>query len=94
MSTQEFVLRLFESGAVLAVIKWILDITKDAINSNRRNNLRLQLLVLIADYPDLHEEIMTVAEEYFVKLKGNWYLHPVFEKWMAKEGLQRPNWYK
>lgn len=61
---------------------------------SEKDTLRTQLLLLISDYPDEKAEIMTLAQHYFNDLHGNWYLTSLFNKWLEKNDLARPEWFK
>lgn len=67
---------------------------ENSITGLRQDNIRTQLLLMISDYPQNIEEIFKLAEEYFVKLEGNWYMSAVFNKWLQSQGLPKPDWYK
>lgn len=47
---------------------------KDKLITLEKDGLRTQLLLLILLQPDEQAEILKIAEHYFVKLKGNWYM--------------------
>ena len=66
---------------------------KDKLITLEKDGLRTQLLLLILLQPDEQTEILKIAEHYFVKLKGNWYMTSVFSKWCKSRGL-RPEWFK
>jgi len=58
-----------------------------------KDGLRTQLLLLILMQPEEQTEILKIAEHYFVKLKGNWYMTGLFSKWCDAHGLE-PDWFK
>ena len=62
--------------------------------TSEKDALRTQLLVLLSDYPDNTEGIMEVARHYFVVLKGNWYMTALFNNWLEKNGIAKPEWLK
>ena len=66
---------------------------KGKLDRLEKDGLRTQLLLLILLQPDEQTEILKIAEHYFVKLKGNWYMTSVFSKWCKSRGL-RPEWFK
>ena len=66
---------------------------KDKLITLEKDGLRTQLLLMILLQPDEQTEILKIAEHYFVKLKGNWYMTSVFSKWCKSRGL-RPEWFK
>lgn len=60
-----------------------------------KDMVRTQLLLLMYNYrPEDEQELMQVAEHYFVDLEANWYLTPKFNRFLKKEGLARPEWLK
>lgn len=65
---------------------------KEQTLKNEKDNVRTQLLVLMADYPDDTAELMRCAEHYFKDLEGNWYLTPLFAKYLRDRGIVAPEW--
>ena len=55
--------------------------------------IRMQLLVLISNYPDRVDEIMLLAEQYFCKFHGNYYLTSLFKKYLDDSLLAYPLWF-
>jgi len=92
------------SSGLIGFIQFLIaryDGKKDALSrieksqqSIKRDGTRTQLLMLIADYPDNTEEIMTLAERYFIELGGNWYMSTIFKKWLSERDIPAPEWYK
>ena len=68
---------------------------KDKLITLEKDGLRTQLLLLILMQPEEQTEILKIAEHYFVKLKGNWYMTSLFDKWIEKNlnGV-KPEWFK
>lgn len=66
---------------------------QDTLIKLEKDGLRTQLLLLILLKPEEKQEILTLGEYYFGKLKGNWYLSSVFNQW-AKEHEENPVWFK
>lgn len=58
-----------------------------------KDNCRTQMLVLMSDYPEEKLEMMKVSEHYFGDLKGDWYMSSMFNKWLAKNGIEKPTWF-
>ena len=54
---------------------------------------RLQLLNLIQHDGSQHE-LMIVAERYFKDLEGDWYMTPIFCRWLEAHGIDKPAWFK
>ena len=59
-----------------------------------KDGLRTQLLLMILMKPDEKREILTLAQHYFVDLKGNWYMTDVFDAWCEDHCKARPEWFK
>lgn len=56
-----------------------------------KDGLRTQLLLMILLRPEEKKEILTLAQHYFVDLKGNWYMTDVFDKWLGADS--KPHWF-
>ena len=57
--------------------------------------VRTQLLVLMYNYESEEEhELMQVAEHYFVNLKADWYMTGLFNRFLEKKGIGKPDWFK
>jgi len=90
------VISALTSGGVLSFIQFLItrkdsDI-KGTLKKLEKDGLRTQLLLLILMQPDEQTEILKIAEHYFVKLKGNWYMTSVFSKWCKSKDL-KPEWF-
>lgn len=97
---EAIVLAIIGSGALSTIISAIIAAVgarngvKSKLKKIEKDSVRTQLLVLMSDYPDEQQEIMTIAEYYFRRLKSNWYMTSLFDKWLKKNGLERPIWFK
>ena len=86
------------SGGVLAFVQFLITRhddkqgVKGTLKKLEKDGLRTQLLLLLLLQPDEETEILKIAEHYFVKLKGNWYMTSMFSKWCKTRGL-RPEWF-
>lgn len=67
---------------------------KTEVQENRLDMARIQLLLLMSDYPDDISEIMKAAEKYFVTLGGNFYMDTLFTKWLKSHKLPQPSWFR
>lgn len=63
------------------------------LTKTEADSVRMQLLFLISQMPDEHQEILTVAEHYFSDLKRNWYMTSLFRKWCKQEKMAEPDWF-
>ena len=92
------VLAVLASNGLFAMIQFLITRhdtqknVKDKLILLEKDGLRTQLLLLILLQPDEQTEILKIAEHYFVKLKGNWYMTSVFSKWCKSRGLS-PEWF-
>ena len=87
------------SGGFLAFLQFLLTRHDDrkgigkTLKKLEKDGLRTQLLLMILMKPEEKKEILTLAQHYFVDLKGNWYMTDVFAKWCEERGLE-PEWFK
>ena len=57
--------------------------------------VRTQLLMLMYNYESEDEhELMQVAEHYFVDLKADWYMTGLFNRFLEKKDIGKPDWFK
>lgn len=96
---ETIVIAIIGSGALSTVISAIITAIsnrngiKGKVKKIEKDSVRTQLLLMMSDYPDEKQEILTIAEYYFATLKANWYMTAVFSKWLKKEGLPNPSWF-
>lgn len=101
------VISAMTSGGVLGFIQFLIkrkddkeqraedkqdDDIKGTLKKLEKDGLRTQLLLLLLLQPDEEAEILKIAQHYFVKLKGNWYMTSMFSKWCKTRDL-RPEWF-
>lgn len=67
---------------------------KQGLAKTEKDSVRTQLLLLMSDYPDNAQEIMGVAQHYFDDIGGNWYMTSMFNRWLEREQIGRPDWFK
>lgn len=67
-------------------IKEILEISKET----QKDTTRIQLLMVIQQQPNNVDTILKLAERYFVKLKGDWYVTSEFNKWAKEHDVGLP----
>ena len=60
----------------------------------RLDLLRIQLMTLTHIHPENVVEIMQVAEEYFMKHNGDWYMSSLFKEYLAEHDMAVPLWMK
>lgn len=61
---------------------------------NKQDATRVQMLLLMSDYPDDKQEILKIAERYFKEMGGNFYMDSLFLKWLARNDLEKPSWFR
>lgn len=101
------VISAMTSGGVLGFIQFLIkrkddkeqraedkqdDDIKGTLKKLEKDGRRTQLLLLLLLQPDEETEILKIAQHYFVKLKGNWYMTSMFSKWCKTRDL-RPEWF-
>lgn len=69
------------------------DLEAKAVKSEK-DSVRLQLLILMADYPDDTAEILTAAKHYFGELHADWYMTSIFNKYLNDRGIGKPEWFE
>lgn len=86
------VFAILGSGAFFSFIQFI--ITRYDIRKGwtAQNVDRLQLMVLIANYPRKVDEILKLAEHYFVDLRGNSFIRVLFHEWLKSQNIEPPEW--
>lgn len=60
---------------------------------SEKDALRMQLLFLMYVTPEAKEEILQLADYYFRVLKADFYLTPLFQKWLITHGMEIPSWF-
>lgn len=71
-----------------------LNIIEQKQKISEKDELRTQLLLLLADYSHDTSEIMKIAEHYFSDLEGNWYCTSLFNTWLEDNMIAKPEWFK
>lgn len=77
----------------LKAISAQLDGISEKLIKSERDALRTQLLIMISDYPEEKQEIMTIAQHYFGDLHGDWYATTLFNRWITDNDIAEPNWF-
>lgn len=77
-------------GEVIADQKKIMDAQK----KHEGDIVRVELKMMIADFPDDESDILRLAEHYFKDLHGNWVASALFKKWLSERHLELPNWFE
>lgn len=63
------------------------------MDKSEKDSVRTQMLVLISDYPQDKAEILECARHYFSDLHGDWYMTPIFNKWLDSQNIGKPEWF-
>lgn len=66
----------------------------EKLTKNEKDTIRTQLLLLILIKPNEQTEILMLAEHYFKKLKGNWYMTSIFKNWLEEQNVGDPDWFE
>lgn len=88
------ILAILGSGAFFSFLQFLISRHDIRKGWTAQNVDRLQLMVLIADYPRKVDEILKLAEHYFVELKGNSFIKELFADWLASQHIEEPEWFK
>lgn len=65
----------------------------EANKKNERDNVRIQLMMLITSFQTSVPEIMKCAQHYFDDLNGDWYMTSIFNNWMIQNKVAKPEWF-
>lgn len=79
-----------ESNEILLKLSEGITELKQVTSDTRKDTLRIQLLMVMERQPDNVDTILKLAETYFVKLKGDWYMTNEFNKWAKKHEVIIP----
>lgn len=88
------ILAILGSGAFFSFLQFLISRHDIRKGWTAQNVDRLQLMVLIADYPRKVDEILKLAEHYFVELKGNSFIKELFADWLQSQHIDEPEWFK
>lgn len=55
--------------------------------------LRVELKLMISDFPEKEDDILRLGEHYFKDKHGNWVMASVFQQWLTQRGLPTPPWF-
>ena len=58
-----------------------------------KDDVRVQMLIMLALHPENKEQILILAEYYFHKLKGDWYMTDLFSDWLEENTIKIPGWF-
>lgn len=65
-----------------------------ALDKAERDSIRIQMLLLMSDYPFERQELMTLAQRYFVTKKGDWYMTSLFNNYIKRNAIIPPPWFE
>ena len=95
---------VFGSSALVTVITFLInrhDRKKNGtetilkqLNKLEKDTVRTQLLLLMSDYDGEEAELLQCAEHYFADLDGNWYMTTKFNRFLEKQNIGKPEWFK
>lgn len=68
--------------------------TNKRIDNMQVDVTRMRLLNLIRDEPTDAENILLVGKLYFDGMRGNTEASKQFDKWLKKENIKKPEWFK
>lgn len=70
-----------------------LEALEKKMNKAELDSVRLQMMVLMTDFPEDKQEILRVAEHYFKDLHGNWFATSLFYKFLEENDIAEPEWF-
>ena len=78
----------------ISVVEQQLNNQAEQLKRQEKDSCRTQLLILMADYPKEVSEIMKIGKHYFEDLQADWYLTSLFQKYLEREEITPPLWFK
>lgn len=79
-----------DSNELRAELRECMVTNRELMTDIRKDTLRIQLSQYMKDQPDNIDTILKIAEEYFVKMKGDWYMTSEFNKWARNHNIIVP----
>lgn len=73
----------------------IIEEQKQIINAQKKHEgdiVRVELKLMISDFPDKEDDILRLGQHYFRDLSGNWVMQNVFRQWLDDRGIDPPIW--
>lgn len=55
--------------------------------------LRVEMKVMIANFPEREEDILKIGEHYFGELHRNWVMQASFQQYLDDRGIPTPTWF-
>jgi hypothetical protein len=77
----------------LAAIEHTLAEINEKLEVAEKDQVRTQLLLMLANYMLETQEIMKIGEHYFKDLHGDWYATSLFNKWLTENHIASPEWF-
>lgn len=99
MTATEIIMAIVGSTAISQLITFFVQRHDTKKNFEKRmtklekDGIRTQLLLLLLFSPEEKKEILTIAQHYFQKLNGNWYMTSLFNNWLKERKIGRPEWF-
>lgn len=79
-----------EAAKEVKVMTSTVEAIKDIASDTRKDTLRIQLMMMIQNQPENTDTILKLAETYFVKMHGDWYMTSEFRKWSKAHKIDIP----
>ena len=103
MTAENVLIGILGGGNLILFVKFLIerhdkkkekedDEIKEKLTTLEKDGLRTQLLFMLLMQPEEQTEILKIAEHYFVKLQGDWYMTSLFAKWCDRHNLE-PEWF-
>lgn len=66
---------------------------QQAVNRVMGDTCRIQMLLMLTNYPKEVNQIMKIAEHYFRVMGGDWYMTGLFNCWLEEQNVGHPEWF-
>lgn len=79
-----------EAATITKTISSNVEDIRNITLDTRKDTLRIQLMMMIQNQPENKDTILKLAETYFVKMHGDWYMTSEFTNWADTHGVKIP----
>lgn len=79
------------SKEIVSEIKSNIDKSVGITEETRKDTIRIQLIMYMQTQPENHDTIFKLAQKYFVKMKGDWFMTSEFKKWAKSQKVEIPD---
>lgn len=97
----DITIAIIGSGALSALIAGVFNLinnrrekTDKRFKTLEKDVLRTQIMLMLLFFPEEKTEILKLSQHYFADLDGNWVMTSMFNNWLEKHNIAKPEWFK